>query len=54
VIRSAFEEGDYIFSDPDGRFPTALLKKLTHIQIAVRNCGAIRDIWLDDQLATEV
>jgi hypothetical protein len=54
AIRSPFDEGDYIFSDPDGIFPTARLRKLTHIQIAVRDCGAIRDIWLDDQLATEV
>ncbi len=54
VIRSPFEEGDYVFSDPDGKLPTALLRKLTHIQLAVRDCCAIRRFWLDDQLAAEV
>ena len=54
AIRSVFEEGDYIFSDPDGVLPTARLKKFSHIQIAVRECDAIRDFWLDDQVAAEV
>jgi hypothetical protein len=54
VIRSPFGEDDYIFSDPDGAFPTAQLQKKARVQIAVRDCCAIRRYWLDDQLPAEV
>lgn len=47
VLRAPFEEGRPIFSHPRGT-PTAKMRNMSHVQIAVRDCRVIREPRLQD------
>lgn len=46
VIRQAFQEGDSIWTDPDGRIPHALVYDRTHVQVAVRDHTVIEELTI--------
>lgn len=48
VVRGAFEEGSSIFDGGDG-MPSSKLRKLSHVQLAVRNHQAIIDMRMETQ-----
>jgi len=52
ALRAPFEEGEPLFVHPTGS-PTVRLKKMSHVQIAVRDCSLILKTWRENKLATK-